>query len=89
MHGGHHKADWYYSTFGEKPHYINYGISTKVMNIRRENNMLRDRYKAVEKNLNEGALGVSHSIEYQPTPYSELLEYAKLAKKYKDRISCT
>jgi N-acyl-D-aspartate/D-glutamate deacylase len=25
---------------------------------------------------------VSHSLEYQPAPYSEMLEYAKLAKKY-------
>lgn len=83
MHGGHHDARWYYETFGELPHYINYGISTKVMNIRRRNNLLRDRYKAVGKNLDEGALGVSHSIEYQPTPYNELLEYAKLAAEYK------
>ena len=36
----------------------------------------------MEKNLDEGALAVSHSIEYQPTPYAEVLEYAKLAKKY-------
>jgi len=82
MHGGHHDAGWYYRTFGEKPHYINYGVSTKLMNIRGMYNLDKDRYKAVEKNLEEGALGVSHSIEYQPTPYSELLEYAKLAAKY-------
>jgi N-acyl-D-aspartate/D-glutamate deacylase len=25
---------------------------------------------------------VSHSLEYQPTPYEEVLEYAKLARKY-------
>jgi N-acyl-D-aspartate/D-glutamate deacylase len=36
----------------------------------------------IEKNLDEGALGVSHSIEYQPASFAELLEYAKLAKKY-------
>ena len=36
----------------------------------------------IEKNLDEGALGVSHSLEYQPAPYAELLEYAKLATKY-------
>jgi N-acyl-D-aspartate/D-glutamate deacylase len=33
--------------------------------------------------LEAGALGVSHSIEYQPTPYEEVLQYAQLAKKYK------
>jgi len=38
--------------------------------------------RQIEKNLDEGALGVSHSLEYQPAPYAEMLEYAKLAKKY-------
>jgi N-acyl-D-aspartate/D-glutamate deacylase len=38
--------------------------------------------RVIEKNLDEGALGVSHSLEYQPAPYAEMLEYAKLAKKY-------
>jgi hypothetical protein len=36
----------------------------------------------VEQCLEEGALGVSHSIEYQPTPYEEVLTYARLADKY-------
>jgi N-acyl-D-aspartate/D-glutamate deacylase len=36
----------------------------------------------IEKYLDEGALGVSHSLEYQPAPYTEMLEYARLAKKY-------
>jgi N-acyl-D-aspartate/D-glutamate deacylase len=52
------------------------------MRIRNAYNLLSDRKKAVEKNLDEGALAVAHSIEYQPTPYPEVLEYAKLAKKY-------
>lgn len=82
MHGGYHKVNEYYDTLGAKQHYTNYGISTKVMNVRLANNSLSARYREVEKCLNEGALGVSHSIEYQPTPYSELVEYAKLAKKY-------
>ena len=38
--------------------------------------------RVIEKNLDDGALGVSHSLEYQPAPYAELLDYAKLAKKY-------
>lgn len=82
MHGGYHKVASYYNDFKHKKHYTNYGISTKVMNIRNTYGSLSGRYKAVEKCLEEGALGVSHSIEYQPTPYSELVEYAKLAKKY-------
>ena len=35
LHGGHHKAGSYYRTFSKKPHHINWGVSTKVMNIRR------------------------------------------------------
>ena len=82
MHGGSEKCGWYYDYFGKQPHYINFGVSVFVMRIRLAYNLLSDRKKIVEKNLNEGALAVSHSIEYQPTPYSEVLEYAKLAKKY-------
>ncbi|HLG06664.1 MAG TPA: amidohydrolase family protein, partial [Gemmatimonadales bacterium] len=38
---------------------------------------------AIERNLDSGALGVSHSVEYQPaTTYRELLEYARLAGRY-------
>ena len=41
-----------------------------------------ERGESFEKNLDEGALGVSHSLEYQPAPYAEMLEYGKLATKY-------
>lgn len=82
MHGGQHEIQSYYDTFSQKPHYINYGVSTKVMNIRNQYGTLAQRYKKVEQCLEEGALGVSHSIEYQPTPFEEVLEYAKIAKKY-------
>jgi N-acyl-D-aspartate/D-glutamate deacylase len=82
MHGGSEKTGWYYDYFGRQPHYINFGVSVFVMRIRNAYNQLADRKKIVEKNLDEGALAVSHSIEYQPTPYAEVLEYAKLAKKY-------
>jgi N-acyl-D-aspartate/D-glutamate deacylase len=85
MHGGSEKCGWYYQYFGTQPHYINYGVSVFVMRIRNAYNSLADRKRIVEKNLDEGALAVSHSIEYQPTPYAEVLEYAKLAKKY-DRL---
>lgn len=82
MHGGQHNIKGYYDTFEQKSHYINYGVSTKVMNIRNQYHTLKERYKKVEQCLEEGALGVSHSIEYQPTPFEEVLEYAKIAKKY-------
>ena len=36
----------------------------------------------IEENLNNGAIAVSHSIEYQPTKFSELLDYAKIARAY-------
>jgi N-acyl-D-aspartate/D-glutamate deacylase len=82
MHGGSPDIAAYYKKFGAVPHLINYGVSTFVMTVRYRTNSLAERKKQVEKCLEEGALGVSHSIEYQPTPYSEVLEYAKLAKKY-------
>jgi N-acyl-D-aspartate/D-glutamate deacylase len=82
MHGGSPDIAAYYKKFGALPHLINYGVSTFVMTIRYRTNSISERKKQVEKCLEEGALGVSHSIEYQPTPYEEVLEYAKLAKKY-------
>jgi N-acyl-D-aspartate/D-glutamate deacylase len=78
MHGGSADCGAYYRKFARVPHSINYGVSTFVMGIRARAGGKRQ----VEKNLDEGALGVSHSLEYQPTPYAETLEYAKLAKKY-------
>ncbi len=82
MHGGNATTANYYSAFGALPHYINFGVSTAVMHIRYATQSLAERKKRVERCLEEGALGVSHSIEYQPTPYEETLEYARLAKKY-------
>ncbi len=82
MHGGSPDTAAYYRKFGAVPHVINYGVSTFVMRVRYRTNSLAERKKQVEKCLEEGALGVSHSIEYQPTPYEEVMEYAKLAKKY-------
>lgn len=82
LHGGHHKASYYYPYMERRSHHINYGVSTKVMNVRRAYRSVTSRVAAVERNLKNGAIAVSHSIEYQPTPYSELLEYGKIAKKY-------
>jgi N-acyl-D-aspartate/D-glutamate deacylase len=53
------------------------------MLIRLQYASLAQRLRQVEKCLAEGALGVCHSIEYQPTPYSELVAYGRLAYKYK------
>ena len=82
MHGGSHEVWNYYDYFEQKPHRTHYGVSIKVMNIRYRYNRLPERLRDVERCLDAGALGVSHSIEYQPTPYSEVLKYAKLAKQY-------
>ncbi len=78
MHGGSPDCGSYYRHFSTLPHSINYGVSTFVMALRARSGARR----LIEKNLEEGALGVSHSLEYQPAPYAEMLEYAKLAKKY-------
>jgi N-acyl-D-aspartate/D-glutamate deacylase len=78
MHGGSADCGAYHRHFSRQPHVINYGVSTFVMAIRARAGARR----AIEKNLDEGALGVSHSLEYQPAPYAEMLEYAKLATKY-------
>ena len=82
MHGGSPDCGAYYRKFGALPHLINFGVSTFVMRIRNRAGSLAERRKQIERNLDEGALGVSHSLEYQPTPYDEVLEYARLAKKY-------
>ncbi len=82
MHGGSGEIAAHYRTFGAKPHRINYGVSTAVMRVRYAATTLEARKKKVEQCLAEGGLGVSHSIEYQPTPYSEVLVYARLARKY-------
>jgi N-acyl-D-aspartate/D-glutamate deacylase len=82
MHGGSADCGGYYKRFARLPHVINFGVSTFVMQIRARAGGLASSKLLIEKNLDEGALGVSHSIEYQPAPYAELLEYAKLAKKY-------
>ncbi len=78
MHGGSADCGAYYRRFARLPHLTNFGVSTFVMAIRARSGGRR----LIEKNLEEGALGVSHSLEYQPAPYAEMLEYARLAKKY-------
>jgi N-acyl-D-aspartate/D-glutamate deacylase len=82
MHGGSADCGSYYKRFAPLPHSVNFGVSTFVMAIRSRAGGRASSNLLIEKNLDEGALGVSHSIEYQPVAYAELLEYAKLAKKY-------
>jgi len=82
MHGGSADCGEYYRRFSKLPHLINFGVSTFVMAIRGQAGNVNTRKRLIEKNLDEGALGVSHSLEYQPTPFAEVLEYAKLARKY-------
>lgn len=83
MHGGAADVGVFYETFRRLPHWTHYGVSTKVMNIRRFHRGRTERLRQIERCLDEGALGVSHSIEYQPdTAWEDLLDYARLAKKY-------
>ncbi|MFM7329222.1 MAG: amidohydrolase family protein [Bacteroidota bacterium] len=82
MHGGSERAAAYYAQFSNLPHHINFGVSVFVMRIRNAYPNMSDRLRVVEQGLEAGALGVSHSIEYQPTPYPEVVRYAQLAKKY-------
>ncbi|MBM3297533.1 MAG: amidohydrolase family protein, partial [Candidatus Aminicenantes bacterium] len=83
MHGGSHEVGAYYGHFCRVSHWTHYGVSTKVMRIRQLTRDREERLRRVELCLEEGALGVSHSIEYQPdTTRDELLDYARLAKKY-------
>jgi hypothetical protein len=83
MHGGSPDCGAYYRHFANRLTRSTYGVSTFVMAIRARSGGKRQ----IEKNLDEGALGVSHSLEYQPAPYAEMLEYAKLAKKYERPMS--
>ena len=82
MHGGSAACAGYYAELGAAPHRINWGASTSVMRVRGRVQDLAARRALVERNLAEGALGVSHSLEYQPTPYPETLDYARLAARY-------
>jgi N-acyl-D-aspartate/D-glutamate deacylase len=83
MHGGNEDVAAFYNFMRPKKHWVNYGVSTFVMMIRNRTRGLGAQLAAIERNLANGALGVSHSAEYQPaTRYGEMVEYAKLAKKY-------
>ena len=82
MHGGSPDCAGFYAQAARSPHLINYGVSTFIMGIRYRIRDVPTRLRLVERNLDCGALGVSHSIEYQPAPYPELLAYARLARRY-------
>lgn len=82
LHGGSERVKWFYDHFSPLPHRTNFGVSVFVMRIRNAHNKISDRLRVAEENLANGALAVSHSIEYQPTPFEEVIQYARLAKKY-------
>jgi N-acyl-D-aspartate/D-glutamate deacylase len=82
MHGGSSNPASYYQSMAKSPHWVNYGVSTFATEIKSQPGTLADRLRKIESCLEAGALGVSYAIEYSPIPYSELLEYGKLAKKY-------
>jgi N-acyl-D-aspartate/D-glutamate deacylase len=81
-HGGSADVKAYYETFSALPHVTNHGVSSKVMRIRRRTRSPRRRLRLTERCLEQGALAVSHSIEYQPTPFPELLRYGALAARW-------
>ena len=82
MHGGTADCDDFYRRLGRIGHVVNYGASTFVMVIRNRVAAFEERRRLITRCLHEGALGVSHSLEYQPAPFEELVEYAKLARAY-------
>lgn len=82
MHGGSADSGAFYARAAGVAHRVNYGVSTFVLAIRSRYPSLADRLRHVEKNLAEGALGVSHSLEYQPAPYHEMLAYARIARRW-------
>jgi len=81
-HGGSADVGAYYESFSQLPHLTNHGVSTKIMRIRRRTRSLGRRLRLTERCLEQGALAISHSIEYQPTPLSELLLYGELAARH-------
>lgn len=82
LHGGTGDARRYYAASRYQRHLVNHGVSTKIMTIRGQYGTVAGRVKQVQRCLDQGALAVSHSIEYQPAGYDELLEYGRLAAKY-------
>ena len=83
MHGGASDAGEFHAHFGELPHFVNFGVSTKVMNLRHAHPTHAGRLRAIERSLDGGALGVSHSLEYQrQTTYAEVVDYARVARRY-------
>lgn len=82
MHGGTADVRAFRRHFDSLSHYVNFGTSTKVMTIRDRYRDRATRLRRIESALDDGALGVSHSPEYQPdTTFAELLDYAWLAKR--------
>ncbi|HET7621740.1 MAG TPA: amidohydrolase family protein [Gemmatimonadaceae bacterium] len=83
MHGGAGDVGAYRRHFDPLPHHVNFGTSTKVMIIRNKYHDRATRLRKVEDSLDAGALGVSHSPEYQPdTTFDELVDYGRMAKRY-------
>ncbi|HET7550531.1 MAG TPA: amidohydrolase family protein [Gemmatimonadaceae bacterium] len=83
MHGGAGNVGAYRRHFDPLPHHVNFGTSTKVMIIRNKYHDRATRLRKIEQSLDAGALGVSHSPEYQPdTTFDELVDYGRIAKRY-------
>lgn len=85
MHGGTDDVMKFADDFADKPHWVNYGVSTNVMTIQRFNppNRKSNRIRLIRQCLDDGALGVSLSPEYFPEQTQEdIVEYAIIAAEY-------
>jgi N-acyl-D-aspartate/D-glutamate deacylase len=82
LHGGAAQVGAWYDRFDGHDHRTNYGVSTKVMRIRKQRKKNGRRRLAIRSCLEQGALALSHSIEYQPTRFGELVRYGRLAARY-------
>ena len=83
MHGGAADVGAFRRHFERLEHYVNFGVSTKVMTLRNKYHQHAALLRKIEQALDDGALGVSHSPEYQPTTtFAELLDYARIARRY-------
>lgn len=81
LHGGVADAGAYHVHAARRPQRINHGVGAKVMAIRAFHASADARSRRIELALDGGALSVSHSVEYQPIGFPELLRYARIAAR--------
>ncbi len=82
LHGGTADVAEYYARLAPRPHWTHYGVSTKLMQIGERTADPRRRLAIAERCLAEGALALSHSVEYQPWPLAALVALGRLAARH-------